>query len=338
MRKLFLLIFLVTTGLIADQPDIVIDKRFTYGDQSSTYDWMIDSTDLWGWGIEIDSVVSGYYSYPTTKVAIISIGPGIDSLRLAFYRSGLQMFVAEGGRLLVPVEFSYYPTWYQWQHKCNLLLLNEGWLLGMEANNDCLFDSLKGLTFFGSYYSSSFTFPPPLDSTLAIDIDSLCLGAGPSVSLFFPAETLLIGNLSTYNGIFPAYPFVIGARSFYGDGEVIIFENSMFGFRYPEDSLSIAFFNTALNHNKPYLRNLLTTPVQDHQERIFKGIPFFLHTQVEGIDPEDEPDQATMDEDESGVRFLQSDGDTVANSFEVSEMSGFFVKMDVFLGQKAVED
>ena len=103
-----------------------------------------------------------------------------------------------------------------------------------------------GFTFFCAYYPSSFTFPPPFDSTLANDIDSLCLGAGPSVNLSFPAETLLIGNLSTYNGIFLTYPFVIGARSFFGNGEVIIFENNMFGFRYPEDSLSIAFFDELL--------------------------------------------------------------------------------------------
>jgi len=36
--------------------------------------------------------------------------------------------------------------------------------------------------------------------------------------------------------------------------------------------------------------------------------------------------------------FLESDGDTVTNSFEVSEMNGFFVKLDIFFGQKAVED
>ncbi len=32
--------------------------------------------------------------------------------------------------------------------------------------------------------------------------------------------------------------------------------------------------------------------------------------------------------------FIESDGDTVSNTFEVGEMDGFFAKLDVFFGQK----
>ena len=45
--------------------------------------------------------------------------------------------------------------------------------------------------------------------------------------------------------------------------------------------------DTVLYYNKPFLRNLLTTPVQPNEERAYSGMPFLLHTQVEGLDPTD---------------------------------------------------
>jgi len=286
MKNSILIIFILATLAAADQPDVVIDKRFIYGSQSSTYDWMIDSVDTWGWGIEIDSVVSGYYTYPTTKVAIICMGPHIDSLDLEFYRNDLHRFVSDGGRLLVPLEFSYYPTWYTWQRDCNSLILNENWLLGMNARNDCTFDSLRGFTFFSIYQPSCFSIEPPIDSIFAYGVDSIVILAGPTVEFKFPSESLFIGNFSSFSvGFTLRRPIVLGARSFYGNGEVIIFENNMFGFRSPVDSLSIAAFDTALHYNTQFLRNLLTTPVQPHEQRVFRGVPFLLHTQIESLDP-----------------------------------------------------
>jgi len=36
--------------------------------------------------------------------------------------------------------------------------------------------------------------------------------------------------------------------------------------------------------------------------------------------------------------YIDEDDDTVSNEFEISEMSGFFVKMDIFFGSKTVEE
>lgn len=36
--------------------------------------------------------------------------------------------------------------------------------------------------------------------------------------------------------------------------------------------------------------------------------------------------------------FINSSADTVSHSFEVSEMSGFFAKLDIFFGEKAMKD
>ena len=276
----------LTAFLAADQPDVVIDKRFV--NARDYYDWMIDSVDSWGWGIEVDSVVSGSYSYPTTKVAIIPFGSGIDSSLCDYYRNELHDFVADGGRLLVTVENGM--LWGTWQKDCNNQILGYGWKLGMNARRDQIGDTLTWVIFDTTHYVTAFRFGPPLDSLLSIGIDSLLQDRGPTFETVFPAETLLISNPSAYMsppyGLCFRFPGVLGPRSYFGNGEVIAFENNMFGYQFSVPAESV-WIEMTLGYNKPFLHNLLTTPVQSHEERVFRGVPFLLHTQVEGIDPAD---------------------------------------------------
>jgi len=83
------------------------------------------------------------------------------------------------------------------------------------------------------------------------------------------------------------YPVALGCLSYFGKGEVITYEDDMFARHDVSDSLADYWSVVALHYNKPFLRNLLTTPVRNHQARVFKGVPFFIHTQLESIDPED---------------------------------------------------
>jgi hypothetical protein len=286
MKAMIFIIIILATLVAAEQPDVVIDKRFVHSPGDSLYDWMIDSVSAWSWGIGVEIVDTGNYFYPTTKVAIINWGRYIDSISLDDCRENLHSFVADGGRLLVPLEWG--PIFYElWQEDCNRMILGTGWRLGMSGRSDTVTDSLTGITLWGTYYPSGFLFAPPLDSILAEGVDSLLENRGPSVEVIFPAESLLIGNPSTYVPLYPSIPIALGARSFYGLGEVITFENNMFAMGYSLDSLHLAFFETMLYYNKPFFHNLFTTPVQPHEERVFRGVPFLLHTQVDDLEPVD---------------------------------------------------